>query len=462
MAERQSKFLLKRSNVAGKAPSSGQLLSGELALNTADAILYTSGSTANSILPIGWDRIHRTGDTMTGPLQITTSTGTTRHLTINAPTTSYLGFSVSGTVRSTIGSDATGDFIIYDDQSSTYRVVVDFSGNVGIGTNIPTSKLEVKGITKVTSLGTDEAELIIGTSLDDVDASLILAESGVTRWKFRNQGDSGDRLRIGSSTNNNVFTILQDGSVGINNINPSRTLDVSGATIVGGGVSSAALTISTSIGNYTWTDYTLATPSSFLTTIGASGYYEVSNSTGNIKLDSSGNVGVGIVTPTYKLDVSGTSRITSSLLIGTAGSSVRKLSIDNANGAVAAHLSFNDPSGTARFISGINGITDDTLFAGQQSLRFYAGTTIGSIATMPTNERFVIHANGGIGIGLVSGGTPSAVAILELSSTTKGFLPTRMTTAQRNAITPLEEALTVYDLTTHSYWFYNGTIWVEL
>lgn len=66
MADRRNKFLLKRSNVAGKVPTAGDLLLGELALNTADAILYTSGTTTNSILPIGWDRISRTGDTVTG------------------------------------------------------------------------------------------------------------------------------------------------------------------------------------------------------------------------------------------------------------------------------------------------------------------------------------------------------------------------------------------------------------
>jgi len=68
MANRQNKFLIKRSNVAGKIPTTGDLALGEMALNTADVILYTSGTTANTILPIGWDRIHRTGDTMTGTL----------------------------------------------------------------------------------------------------------------------------------------------------------------------------------------------------------------------------------------------------------------------------------------------------------------------------------------------------------------------------------------------------------
>jgi len=62
MANRQNTFLLKRSNVPGKVPTPGDLKLGELAINTADAILYASGTTANSILPIGWDRVSRTGD----------------------------------------------------------------------------------------------------------------------------------------------------------------------------------------------------------------------------------------------------------------------------------------------------------------------------------------------------------------------------------------------------------------
>ena len=66
MANRKNTFLIKRSNVAGKVPAAGDLLLGELALNTADNILYASGTTAGSILPIGWDRVARTGDTVTG------------------------------------------------------------------------------------------------------------------------------------------------------------------------------------------------------------------------------------------------------------------------------------------------------------------------------------------------------------------------------------------------------------
>ena len=77
MANRKNTFLIKRSNVAGKIPAAGDLQLGELALNTADNILYASGTTANSILPIGWDRVSRTGDTMTGGLFTPSITATT-------------------------------------------------------------------------------------------------------------------------------------------------------------------------------------------------------------------------------------------------------------------------------------------------------------------------------------------------------------------------------------------------
>ena len=70
MANRKNTLLLKRSNVAGKIPSAGDLLLGEMALNTADVILYASGTTANSILPIGWDRVSITGDTINGDIII--------------------------------------------------------------------------------------------------------------------------------------------------------------------------------------------------------------------------------------------------------------------------------------------------------------------------------------------------------------------------------------------------------
>ena len=61
-------------------------------------------------------------------------------------------------------------------------------------------------------------------------------------------------------------------------------------------------------------------------------------------------------------------------------------------------------------------------------------------------------------------GTSAAVAssILELSSTTKGFLPPRMTNAQMVAITSPATGLVVYDTTNNKLNVYDGTNWVAV
>jgi hypothetical protein len=57
--------------------------------------------------------------------------------------------------------------------------------------------------------------------------------------------------------------------------------------------------------------------------------------------------------------------------------------------------------------------------------------------------------------------TPNSRAILDVASTTKGFLPPRMTTAQRDAISSPPAGLMVYNTTTNKGNRYNGTAWVE-
>jgi hypothetical protein len=55
-----------------------------------------------------------------------------------------------------------------------------------------------------------------------------------------------------------------------------------------------------------------------------------------------------------------------------------------------------------------------------------------------------------------------ASALLEVQSTTKGFLPPRMTTTQKNAIATPAAGLVVYDSTTNKLACYNGTTWNDL
>jgi uncharacterized protein (TIGR02145 family) len=64
-----------------------------------------------------------------------------------------------------------------------------------------------------------------------------------------------------------------------------------------------------------------------------------------------------------------------------------------------------------------------------------------------------------VGIGTT---TPAASAQLDVSSTTKGFLPPRMTTTERNAITTPATGLVIFNTTTNSLEIRNSAVWVSL
>ena len=61
-----------------------------------------------------------------------------------------------------------------------------------------------------------------------------------------------------------------------------------------------------------------------------------------------------------------------------------------------------------------------------------------------------------VGVGIT---TPNSKAMLDVTSTTRGFLPPRMTTVQRDAITSVPAGLMVYNTTTNKLNFYNGSAW---
>lgn len=70
----------------------------------------------------------------------------------------------------------------------------------------------------------------------------------------------------------------------------------------------------------------------------------------------------------------------------------------------------------------------------------------------------ILSARNDVGVG-VGTSNLNAAALLQVDSTTKGFLPPRMTTTQKNAISAPPEALCVYDLTLHKLCVYTGSVW---
>ena len=134
-------------------------------------------------------------------------------------------------------------------------------------------------------------------------------------------------------------------------------------------------------------------------------------------VDNAGNVGIGTTAPSQKLEVNGNTLSTIYYL-----------------------------PDTAKFISGGVGAVM-TISSGTNSMVF-----------KQTANAFMRGTTGGLGIEITGTPTIDASAILTLTSTTKGFLPPRMTTAQRDAITPVA-GLMIYNTTTNKHQGYNGTTW---
>jgi hypothetical protein len=61
-----------------------------------------------------------------------------------------------------------------------------------------------------------------------------------------------------------------------------------------------------------------------------------------------------------------------------------------------------------------------------------------------------------------TGAAPNASAMLDITSTSSGILIPRMTSAQRTAIATPATGLMVYDTNTNTFWYYNGTLWIQI
>jgi hypothetical protein len=78
-----------------------------------------------------------------------------------------------------------------------------------------------------------------------------------------------------------------------------------------------------------------------------------------------------------------------------------------------------------------------------------------SMANDAPSNTIYITSGGTVGFGTA---TPDAKSVIDLTSTTKGFLPPRMTTTQRNAIASPPAGLMIYNTTTNKLNVYT-TAW---
>jgi hypothetical protein len=223
-------------------------------------------------------------------------------------------------------------------------------------------------------------------------------------------------------------------------------------------------------------------------------------------------LGIGTNLPTQALDVVGQGRFSDNILFTTdakfIGRDINSSSFrfTSASNEIRANIStggqfqiYNSGTGTARLsvssggqttISGSGSTSATTSLLVQNSA---ASTSLQltddgrlNLPSTGASSRTIVIGGGYIGfrgdtnklLGIEAGGfvyydgtnrfqvgnTGDAIVYgeLNMNSTTKGFLPPRMTTTQRNAIASPAAGLVVYDSTTNKLQCYNGSTWNDL
>jgi len=167
--------------------------------------------------------------------------------------------------------------------------------------------------------------------------------------------------------------------------------------------------------------------------------------------------------PSARLQVvgSGSTSATTSLLVqNSAGTAWLQVKDDGdiTNGADGStNLKFTiSPTATKYF----------RLTRQSTNVDFYAGnggnaaieTSGGQPFSLIASSTYLTLSNGGVSIGATLGTTNSS-AIVDLTSTTKGFLPPRMTNAQRAAIASPAEGLLLFNTDNKGVAYRDGTNW---
>jgi len=174
--------------------------------------------------------------------------------------------------------------------------------------------------------------------------------------------------------------------------------------------------------------------------------------------------GEGTITATNAPDIgvfagTGHTYVKNNLLIGTTTNAGFKLDVNGTarvSGRITA-LNGANMTLTSNYAAEIGFNVNGRLGIGYNVA---SGSIIQALFSTSAADLFVQPFGGALMIG--ENVLPNASASVQINSTTKGFLPPRMTTTQRDAITTPATGLQIYNTTTNTNDYYNGTEWAAI
>jgi len=313
---------------------------------------------------------------------------------------------MTGTARWTTGFvSATGNYSIYDNVNSLFRTNLSNTGKltIGNGDTALTGQLNVKG-----------------SGSTSATTSLLVQNSAATQL-FSITDDGSITQSVGGATFYNGLTV-QFAGIQLNNNGPLNT---------GGSVT--------------------ATGSS--------------NRFGNFNILTTGNAATGFGVSTEESSVNFQGDTLGSTTIGSQFTfrkwSSTTATLNNINSGIIRITKTGFNSGNSNNLSGNTLWIEPTYNFSNASI---TGTTVRGIYYNPTLTSLTNTTHYGIhttsGGAYINTATPNASAALQADSTTQGFLPPRMTTAQKVTLAATAATgLMIYDTNLNKLCVYTGAGW---
>ncbi len=346
----------------------------------------------------------------------------------------------------------------------------DTNGRLGIGTSTPATALDVSGSARFQS-----ADQVLIRRTNVGEAFNVFTENTINTLTVSNLGVICRPTGTNPALTSDIFSVAI-GVVGINGRRANHQLNINRSSN---------------------------------TAVASFGIYDGGTAQAQFLIPHNGNVLINTTTDAgYKLDVNGTARI-NTLTIGLGNSQIAtNTALGNvalnanttgaSNTAVGYFAMNNNRAGTNNTAVGLQSLLDNqngnantaigrnallnTSGSNNTAIGFQAGS-VGVPNTTGENNIFLGYQSTGVsatesnrtwignsstttswlgGSLLIGTTTDVASSIATFNSTTKGFLPPRMTTTQKNAIASPATGLQVYDTTLNRPCFYDGTTWITL